>query len=252
MAKNGPSAGKDALSGQRAHWEATFSLHPEIFGESPSEAARKAAEVFHQANKVSILELGAGQGQDTLYFAQSHFQVCALDYTASGLAAIRSKAAALGLSESVSTACHDIRNPLPFSDHHFDGCYSHMLFCMALTTAELEHLSREVRRVLSPGGLCIYTVRHTGDAHYRTGIHRGEDMYEVGGFIVHFFDRSQVSPRQAWRPLDHVIVPFLSALAMRRVVRFKSSNDSFAPEPDGGLQLRVGLGGTLDGPMVSP
>jgi hypothetical protein len=63
---------------------------------------------------------------------------------------------------------------------------------MALTTAELENLSREVRRVLSTGGICIYTVRHTGDAHYRTGIHRGEDMYEVGGFIVHFFDRRKV------------------------------------------------------------
>ena len=192
MAKNQPSAGKDALNGQRAQWETTPSLHPKMFGESPSEAARKAAEVFRQADKVSILELGAGQGRDTLYFAQSDFQVCALDYTESGLAAIRSKAAALGLSESVSTACHDIRNPLPFSDHHFDACYSHMLFCMALTTAELEHLSREVRRVLRPGGLCIYTVRHTRDAHYRTGIHRGEDMYEVGGFIVHFFDRGKV------------------------------------------------------------
>ena len=39
---------------------------------------------------------------------------------------------------------------------------------------------------------------------------------------------------------------------MTRVAHFKSSKDSFAPEPDGGLQLRVGLGGTLDGPMVFP
>jgi hypothetical protein len=63
---------------------------------------------------------------------------------------------------------------------------------MALTTVELEHLSGEVRRVLMPGGICVYTVRHKGDAHYQTGTHRGEDMYEVGGFIVHFFDREKV------------------------------------------------------------
>jgi cyclopropane fatty-acyl-phospholipid synthase-like methyltransferase len=108
MAKNQPSAEKDALNGQRAQWETTFSLRPEMLGESPSEAARKAAEGFRHANKVGILELGAGQGRDTLYFAQSDFKVCALDFAESGLAAIRSKAAALGLSESVSTACHDI------------------------------------------------------------------------------------------------------------------------------------------------
>jgi len=192
VAKNGLSAGKDALNGQRAYWETTFSRRQEMFGEGPSEAGRKAAEVFREANKLSILELGAGQGRDTLYFAQNSFQVCALDYSQRGLAAIRNKAATLGLSESVSTVCHDIRNPLPFPDSHFDACYSHMLFCMALTTADLERLAREVRRVLSPGGLCIYTVRHTGDAHYRIGIHRSEDMYEVGGFIVHFFDRAKV------------------------------------------------------------
>ncbi len=62
---------------------------------------------------------------------------------------------------------------------------------MALTT-EIQFLSDEIKRVLKPRGLNIYTVRHTGDAHYKQGIHRGEDMYEVGGFIVHFFSRERV------------------------------------------------------------
>jgi SAM-dependent methyltransferase len=67
-----------------------------------------------------------------------------------------------------------------------------MLFCMALTMKDLDLLAGEIRRVLKPGGLNIYTVRHTGDPHYRMGIHRGEDLYEVGGFIVHFFSRQKV------------------------------------------------------------
>ena len=68
-----------------------------------------------------------------------------------------------------------------------------MLYCMALTTHELEFLSQEVRRVLKPGCLNIYTVRHTADPHYRTGIDRGDDMWEIkGGFIVHFFSKDKV------------------------------------------------------------
>jgi len=64
---------------------------------------------------------------------------------------------------------------------------------MALTTSELESLSREIWRVLKPQGLNIYAVRNTTDAHYRTGTHRGEDMWEIsGGFIVHFFNKEKV------------------------------------------------------------
>jgi hypothetical protein len=61
-----------------------------------------------------------------------------------------------------------------------------------LTTAELTTLSAEIRRVLQPGGINIYTVRNIHDAHYGQGIHRGEDMYEMGGFMVHFFREEQV------------------------------------------------------------
>jgi hypothetical protein len=46
--------------------------------------------------------------------------------------------------------------------------------------------------VLVPGGVNVLTVRTKQDAHYGTGIRRGEDMYEVGGFIVHFFHWAKV------------------------------------------------------------
>ena len=63
---------------------------------------------------------------------------------------------------------------------------------MAFTTKELKNLSNEIHRVLKPGGINIYTVRHTGDADYGTGIHRGEDLYEAGGFIVHYFSTEKI------------------------------------------------------------
>ena len=59
------------------------------------------------------------------------------------------------------------------------------------TEAELAALSREILRV-GPGGLYVYAVRNTRDADFQRGIHRGEDLYENQGFIVHFFDRAKV------------------------------------------------------------
>jgi len=62
----------------------------------------------------------------------------------------------------------------------------------------LEHISdinsffKEIFRVLKPNGINIYTVRHTKDGDYKNGIHRGEDLYEKDGFIVHFFSEKKV------------------------------------------------------------
>ena len=183
---------KEYLSKQEQHWEKTLSSKPDMFGNSPSEAALKAAEIFRKEGKTKILELGGGQGRDTVFFAQNGFHVYVLDYCQSGVETISQKADSKGLSQLITTECHDIRKPLPFDDETFDGCYSHMLYCMALTTQELEFITNEIGRVLKTGGLNIYTVRHTGDDHYGTGLHRGEDMYEVGGFIVHFFSKEKV------------------------------------------------------------
>ena len=164
-----------------------------MFGQQPSEPAQKALELFKNEGVTKLLELGGGQGRDTFFFAQNGLHVSVLDYAESGVKFIAQKADALGLSHAIIAVRHDIRDPLPFDDASFDACYSHMLYCMALGTPDLEALSLEVWRVLKPGGLNIYTVRHTGDPQYGTGIARGEDMYESrGGFIVHFFSRDKV------------------------------------------------------------
>ena len=182
----------DILNAQRDQWQQNFSSRPGMFGYVPSFPAGFAAELFRTERKNRILELGGGQGRDSLYFARSGFDLTVVDYSYAGLRETRENLRVAQVGLPIQTVCQDVRKPLPFDSGSFDAVYSHMLYCMALTTPEIVALSDEIRRVLKPGGLNIFTVRTRQDAHYRTGIHRGEDMYEVGGFIVHFFDRAKV------------------------------------------------------------
>ncbi len=99
---------------------------------------------------------------------------------------------AADVAHRVTAEYHDVRERLPLAGASTDACYSHMLFCMALTTPKLERLTAEIRRVVRPGGLVVYTARTTEDAHYGDGIPRGDGMYENGGFIVHFFDQALI------------------------------------------------------------
>ncbi|HEX7521774.1 MAG TPA: class I SAM-dependent methyltransferase, partial [Acidimicrobiia bacterium] len=183
---------RTALNRQRHHWQSVFADNPQMYGADPSEPGRFAVNLFMREGARDVLELGAGQGRDTLSFLVAGLRVTALDYAADVLRGLQETAEKVGVAERLTMLIHDVRDPLPLADASTDAVYSHMLFNMALTTPELDVLAREVNRVLRPGGLHIYTVRHTDDAHYGTGISRGDAMFEHGGFIVHFFDRPLV------------------------------------------------------------
>ena len=164
-----------------------------MFGLEPSIAAIKSFEIFKKKNIKKIVELGAGLGRDTLFFAQKSMHVEALDYSPAAIKIINEKAAKNNLLNFVSAKVFDIRKKLPFDDNSVEACFSHMLYCMALSSSDLENLNKEVCRILKTDGINIYTVRHTNDGDYKNGIHRGEDLYENDGFIIHFFSKEKIN-----------------------------------------------------------
>ncbi|MCU1641326.1 MAG: 6-O-methylguanine methyltransferase [Nocardia sp.] len=173
---------------QHERWQQAYEAHPQLYGNQPSAPALYAAEVFRSAGAHDVLELGAGQGRDSLHFVRLGFAVQAADFSDTGLEQLRDRAAAEGV-EAPSTVVVDVRGPLPQADASVDAVFAHMLLCMALSTNEIHALVSEVRRVLRPHGTFVYTVRHTGDPYYGVGIAHGDDIFEHNGFAVHFFYR---------------------------------------------------------------
>ena len=104
-----------------------------MFGFEPSFSAKKSLEIFKKHNIENILELGAGLGRDTIFFAKNNIKVHVLDFSPSAVNKINEKSLSLGLDKLITTEIFDIRKDFNFTKKDFDGCYSHMLYCMALT-----------------------------------------------------------------------------------------------------------------------
>ena len=118
-----------------------------MFGLEPSIAAIKAFNTFKENNIKNIIELGAGLGRDTIFFAKNFIHIEALDYSKTSIESIKSKSKKFNLSNFIQSKVFDVRKKLPFKDNSIDGCFSHMLYCMALSNFDLENLNNEICRI---------------------------------------------------------------------------------------------------------
>ena len=180
------------LNNQEEYWETNYTNKPKMFGLTPSFAAEEALKVFEKNNISNIVELGAGLGRDTIFFAKNNIKVEALDYSKTAVMSIKKKIKELNLSKLVSAKVFDVRKKLPFKNNSIQGIFSHMLYCMALKNLEIQNLNNEILRVLEKGGINIYTVRNFEDGDYKNGVHIEDESYQNDGFIINFFSKKKI------------------------------------------------------------
>ena len=94
---------RNLFKAQQTHWNATFQVKKDLFGDEPSAPARIAAALFKKEGVTNLLELGGGQGRDTLFFARKGFQIEALDYAETGIKAIEDKVMSRCVPHSMNT-----------------------------------------------------------------------------------------------------------------------------------------------------
>jgi len=180
------------LNNQEEYWETNYTNKPKMFGLTPSFAAEEALKVFKKKNISSIVELGAGLGRDTIFFAKNNIKVEALDYSETAVKSIKKKIKEFNLTKFVSAKVFDVRKKLPFKNNSVQGIFSHMLYCMALKNLEVQNLNNEIFRVLVKGGVNIYTVRNFEDGDYKNGVHIEDEIYQNDGFIINFFSKKKI------------------------------------------------------------
>jgi SAM-dependent methyltransferase len=151
--------------------------------DKPSLFAQEVIGYFPKAGKV--LELGAGQGQDSRFFAEQGYEVVSTDLEQKALDLGKKKLPA-ALSSRVAIQQLDIATTFPFEDAMFEGVYAHLALHY-FDSATTQRIFDEIGRVLKPGGVLAFLVNSTSDPE-KSGIQLESNFYQDDKFAKRFFD----------------------------------------------------------------
>lgn len=128
-----------------------------------------------------ILELGAGAGQDGLWFESEGFSVVISDAddVAFGDIAKKSKHGTVPIKL-------DVQNKFPFEDSLFDVVYAQLVLHYFDDEATAGIIA-EILRVLKPGGILACMVNSINDPEYDPAKESKDNLNNINGLIKRYF-----------------------------------------------------------------
>ncbi|MFA6007459.1 MAG: class I SAM-dependent methyltransferase [Candidatus Shapirobacteria bacterium] len=105
-----------------------------------------------------LIDLGAGQGQDSRFFAENNFQVTSTDFTQDALDISQNRSKNL----KINYKNVDLTKTLPFDDSSFDIVYSH-LSLHYFDNETTKKLFNEIHRILKKDSILAIFVNTIND-----------------------------------------------------------------------------------------
>ncbi|PIR47658.1 hypothetical protein COV06_02480 [Candidatus Uhrbacteria bacterium CG10_big_fil_rev_8_21_14_0_10_50_16] len=122
-----------------------------------------------------LLNLGAGQGEDSIFFAQHGFTVVTTDISQVAIDLSRERAM-LAAEETIAHLVVDVRNVLPFEDEVFEIVFSN-LGLHYFSEKETRGIFNEIHRVLASKGKFCFTMNNRHDPATNTMKQIEEGLY---------------------------------------------------------------------------
>jgi len=172
-------------------WDKVYGNKKPYWGTKPDHILEKYADLVP---KGPVLDLGAGEGRNALFFARKGYQVEAVDISYKALEKCRKWAKQLKLT--VKTEAHDL-----VTYDIIPGKYTLIICAWVLNffkKGAADEIIKQVKRGLKQGGFAYIVVFSTSEPHFKERKQELE-MVEKNTFYlrrirsyVHYFTRSEV------------------------------------------------------------
>ena len=169
----------------KAYWDAQFSKHRYIWGETPSKSAGIALSLFRKHKIKKILVPGSGYGRNSKLFSTSGFDVTGIE--------ISEEACALAHEYDPATKIH----PGSFLDDDlvqdsYEGIYCFNVLQLFLQPDRIRLIHRSTQ-ILSPNGFMFFTGISDQDKSFGQGQEVEKNTFAVSPEkILHYFTQDDL------------------------------------------------------------
>jgi SAM-dependent methyltransferase len=169
-----------------SYWSDMYS-RPNVFGTGPTKLAKVAHDLIQDKSVKNILEIGCGQGRDSIFFSEKGYFIETFDISENAIIFVNKTKESFNL-KNLNAIVHDVTETFPYSNKFFDFVYSNLAL-QFFDVETLEKIFDNVDRVMKDEATVLFSTKKKGDKYYNFGTKIIEDAFEHKGIIRYFYDR---------------------------------------------------------------
>jgi ubiquinone/menaquinone biosynthesis C-methylase UbiE len=163
------------------YWNNLWAKQSQVFA---NNFAIRAYKIVKAKNYSALLDVGCGDGRDSIYFSSKGLKVTAADFSTVAINRLRIQ------HPDIHWVLEDIRK-MEFKEKSFDVVYSH-LSLQYFDDETTNQIIGNIYKILANNGLLLIKCKSTDDQLYGQGERVGEDMFWKE-HLRHFFSKEYMA-----------------------------------------------------------
>ena len=156
------------------YWNNIYSKQ-NYFGTGPTILALEAQKLIKTNSIRNILELGCGQGRDSLFFAINFIKKTKNEQNIGNL----------------ELYIHDTLNPFNFKKPNFELVYSNLAL-QFFDLIQLPQIFSNIKKIMEPNSFFLFSTKKSGDKYFEFGNKISENSFEYNGITRFFFKKTEL------------------------------------------------------------